>query len=529
MKVASIALSVILLASFLALAFFIRPVKLEQLTWTVDGDGSADFNKIQEAINAAKPGDTIYVKTGTYYENVVVNKTVLLVGQDRDTTIIDSNGTGDTLRVVANNVTVTGFTIQGSTNYGLILAGTKNSFIYGNLVKNNHWGFFSRGSSNTIVENNTVVNNTAGIQINDSNEFFLRNNNITRNKYNFGVWGEPLSSFIHDIDTSNRVDKKPIYYFVNERDKNVPPDAGFVAVVNSTNITVNGLTLTNNSAGVLFAYTTQSRIEDVSVAGNAYGIELTFSDGNIVRENTVTSCDVQGIPLYYSKNNTVSLNVLANNSYGIDLQQSDNSIIAHNYVENGSYGILVSGGQNNNLTANVVKNVKAGGSAISLESANAKVVGNTLESNALGLSISDYHGSTYTIYHNNFVNNTKQVQLVNNPSVIWDNGYPSGGNYWSDYAGNDTNGDGIGDTPYVIDSNNRDRYPLMTPFLIGSQTRELLPTWIVVIIAIIAAVFIAFLVYFLKIKKTTAKLKQPFDIEDKTQAGVSKPGLRSRA
>jgi hypothetical protein len=47
---------------------------------------------------------------------------------------------------------------------------------------------------------------------------------------------------------------------------------------------------------------------------------------------------------------------------------------------------------------------------------------------------------------------------------MWDNGFPSGGNYWSDYTGTYTNGDGIGDTPYVIDANNQDRYPLMNPW-----------------------------------------------------------------
>jgi hypothetical protein len=77
--------------------------------------------------------------------------------------------------------------------------------------------------------------------------------------------------------------------------------------------------------------------------------------------------------------------------------------------------------------------------------------------------------------HNNFINNTNQVELTESLSNIWDDGYPSGGNYWSNYSGVDEKSgpdqnlpgsDGIGDTPYVIDENNTDHYPLMNSYVI---------------------------------------------------------------
>jgi hypothetical protein len=76
--------------------------------------------------------------------------------------------------------------------------------------------------------------------------------------------------------------------------------------------------------------------------------------------------------------------------------------------------------------------------------------------------------SSNIIFHNIFANNTQQAQVLNSPSNSWDNGHPSGGNYWSDYVGwdvfsgpyqNETGSDGIGDLPYVIDAENQDRYP----------------------------------------------------------------------
>jgi parallel beta-helix repeat protein len=96
---------------------------------------------------------------------------------------------------------------------------------------------------------------------------------------------------------------------------------------------------------------------------------------------------------------------------------------------------------------------------------------NTVTSNRFG-GIALENSSDNTFYHNNFINNTPQVYSDGSPNT-WDNGYPSGGNYWSDYSGVDqkcgtgqnmTGSDGIGDTPYIIDANNTDRYPLMAPF-----------------------------------------------------------------
>jgi len=78
-----------------------------------------------------------------------------------------------------------------------------------------------------------------------------------------------------------------------------------------------------------------------------------------------------------------------------------------------------------------------------------------------------YLSSNNTFYHNDFIDNAYHVDSERSTNV-WDNGYPSGGNYWSNYTGVDANSDGIGDTPYIINVNNRDRYPLMNPWT---------PTW----------------------------------------------------
>ena len=124
---------VLLTIGMLSLAFNIQPVKAEPTTIIVPDD----YPTIQEAINAAKEGDTIFVEAGTYYEHVVVSKTVSLVGENKSTTVVDGNWTGTTVTITANNVSVSGFTIQHGHLYGIHLVYSVASTIIDNVIIQN--------------------------------------------------------------------------------------------------------------------------------------------------------------------------------------------------------------------------------------------------------------------------------------------------------------------------------------------------------------------------------------------------------
>ncbi|HID19861.1 MAG TPA: hypothetical protein EYP28_02825, partial [Methanophagales archaeon] len=81
-------------------------------TWSVDGSGGADFTRIQDAMNTASVGDTILVHSGIYYENVVVDKSVTLMGNGQP--IVDAGGTGNAITLTASGIILEGFNVTNS-------------------------------------------------------------------------------------------------------------------------------------------------------------------------------------------------------------------------------------------------------------------------------------------------------------------------------------------------------------------------------------------------------------------------------
>jgi len=346
------------------------------------------------------------------------------------------------------------------------IANTTAHFVIRNCYVHGTYGIDLWDVKNGMIENNTCQNNQEyGIYLWHSTNITLKNNKLVNNKYNFDVSGSDLSHFIHDIDKTNLVNGKPIYYLIDNSNLVINQDntVGYLGLISCDNIRVENLVFGSDAHGIFLAYTENSQIKNCVFSNNENSIYLWESNNNTLIGNTIDNSN--GIRLDHSNNNTLIGNTSDNHSGywrpGINLQLSDNNTLIGNTCDNNYTGIFLYGFSDNNTLS-----------------------GNTCKNNAYGIYLGGHtHNNNNYIYHNNFMNNTTQAS--GDGSNYWDNGYPSGGNYWSDYTGLDENrgenqdipgSDGIGDTPYDISGgSNRDRYPLMNPW--SPPAWRLIETW----------------------------------------------------
>jgi parallel beta-helix repeat protein len=229
-----------------------------------------------------------------------------------------------------------------------------------------------------------------------------------------------------------------------------PPDAPISTVDNVT------YTLIDNVYETIMV-----ERSNIIIDGNGYTLQGSGSgDGfylSDINNVTITRTNIKGFsPLWYG--------IIVTRSFNI-------SICGNNIMNNSHYGIGLFASHNNICDNNITDNDRGIGL---YSSHNNFVVGNNFANNVYGIRLGD--SSDNIFYHNNFINNEVQVYDEDIPKSInaWDNGYPSGGNYWSDYNStdllnglyqNETGTDNIGDTPYTIDANNVDNYPLIHPYV----------------------------------------------------------------
>ncbi|MCX8194234.1 MAG: right-handed parallel beta-helix repeat-containing protein [Candidatus Pacearchaeota archaeon] len=321
----------------------------------------------------------------------------------------------------AKNNIYHGITIMGFSDYF-----SEYNLLSSNVFENNSYaGIYLQSWANyNILENNSVILNEEGIAIYSShrNEFYnnyaaynnkgislysspssvFRENILENNGFNFYITGYEKEHYLQNIDASNIVDGKPVYYYDgNCNNLNIPDGAGMLVLISCKNVTIKNLEIKHNSPGMILVEVNDSFIYNNVFENNGEGILLFNSSKNSIKNNNFISNSHSVFSMYSTGN------FIEENSFNSDVfssiylsSSSNNNFVKENRLEAGRTGIIIIISNSNKLLNNFFSSFSNYGILLYASNDN-EIKNNVLENNANGVLLIE--GSSHNFFENNIV------------------------------------------------------------------------------------------------------------------------------
>ena len=358
----------------------------------VGGSGPGNYSKIQDAINDSSNGDTVFVydDSSPYYENVVVNKSIDLVGEDRNSTVVDGGRNGDVVFISADNISIDGFTIQNSgdkyDDAGVHLR-SNFSIVRNMKIWNDSRGIYLYHSCNNQVVNNTInQNREEGVVLGFHSDYNMIYGNIIGWLNRVGV--ELLASNMNNTFSYNVIEQNQ--------------DEGVILFTSHNNRFLSNTIRRNGQDGIFIHDSMNNNITKNTInanGGSGVSIQSVASPKNSILKNTI-SYNYYGIFFLGISNTTISENIITGNTYGIGLEGSLNNTILKNFFTE------------NNIAIRLVGSI---GTLVSE---------NSINGNSEGVNLKDCLKTE--ISFNNFQNNSlRNALFFNSSNTLWIS------NYWN--------------------------------------------------------------------------------------------------
>jgi parallel beta-helix repeat protein len=451
------------------------------------GWGYDHFDKIQEGIDAVDENGIVNICNGIYFENIIVDKSVTIIGEDKDKTIIDGGGSDvDVVYIRANDV--------GFSNLG---------------VRNGYHGIWVKSSGCEIDNCDVYSNSDDGIIIREGGYVTVTNSRCHHNADNGLKIDNCDYNIVEDCTLDNNDHSGILIYdpanYNTIKSCNVKQNGrGIFCYRQSIETTIEKCTITNNNKPcgdwpscpwtykcgmVLYGHDNMTIKDCKSNSNPGKGV-----DGRVENSKFI-NCEFSynlgtGVYILWSQDNEyIDCDFNNNGEHGVFFDCGDSSMIDCDIKENEKHGIRIDGNARDFTVTNcTISNNKENGINV-CEVIDDLIVNNctisnndkgiycgsfalitycTFEKNSYGLYINkERYSISSRIHHNNFIGNDIQAfdhhTSSNGDKDKWSDG--GIGNYWSDYTGVDEDPeDGIGDTPYdILDCGHQDKFPLMKP------------------------------------------------------------------